>query len=100
MKNTITRDGGILTVSVWGPLDINSSPELEEALNEELNGATELTVDLAHATYVSSMGLRLLLSWQKRMFKQGSMRVINVPEEVMKLFVETGFTEILDIRPA
>ena len=49
-------------------------------------------------TYVSSMGLRLLLAWQKLMFKQGAMHVINVPEEVMELFDETGFSGIFDIH--
>ena len=46
------------------------------------------------------MGLRLLLSWQKRMFKQGDMHIVNVSEEIMTLFDETGFTEIIDIQPA
>ena len=98
MRYATTRDGNALTVTVWGRLDVNSSPELEKALEQELDGVTDLTVDLAHVDYVSSMGLRLLLAWQKRMFKQGAMRVINVAEEVMTIFEETGFTEILDIR--
>lgn len=97
MRYTMTKDGDALTVFVKGPLDMNSSPELERAFEEELNDVTELTVDLAEVPYVSSMGLRLLLAWQKRMFKQGSMHVVNVSEDVMKLFAETGFTEILDI---
>ena len=100
MTYTIERDGETLAVRVWGRLDINTTPVLDEALKKELYDVTDLTIDLAGVDYVSSMGLRLLLALQKRMFKQGSMRVINVPEEVMKLFVETGFTEILDIRPA
>lgn len=97
MRYKIAKDGDALTVTVWGHLDVNSSPEIEKAVEPELDGATALTVDLANVDYVSSMGLRLLLSWQKRMFKQGSMRVINVSEGVMELFFETGFTEILDI---
>ena len=98
MNYSIAKDGDALTVVVWGPLDINSSPELEKALEGELDGIVDFTVDLTHASYISSMGLRLLLSWQKRMFKQGSMHVIGVSDELMELFVETGFAEILDIR--
>lgn len=98
MRYAIAQDAGALNVKVWGRLDVNSSPELERALEQELDGVTDLTVDLAHVDYVSSMGLRLLLAWQKRMFKQGAMRVINVAEEVMTILEETGFTEILDIR--
>lgn len=97
MRYSIARDGGALNVRVWGRLDVNSSPELEEALEQELDDMMDLTVDLAHVDYVSSMGLRLLLAWQKRMFKQGAMHVINVSEEVMTILEETGFTEILDI---
>lgn len=97
MRYTTKSDGNALTVSIWGSLDATSSPELEAALEGKLDGVTDFTVDLAQVTYVSSMGLRLLLSWQKRMFKQGSMHVTNVSEEVMALFDETGFSEIIDI---
>ena len=98
MNYSMTKDGDALTVTVWGPLDINSSPELEKVLESELDDIVDFTVNLTHVTYISSMGLRLLLKWQKRMYKQGSMHVVGVPEEVMGIFVETGFDEILDIR--
>ena len=97
MTYRISKDDGILTVHVSGHLDINSSTELDQAIEPELEGTTDLIVDLANVDYVSSMGLRLLLSWQKRMFKQGSMRVVNVSDEVKELFDQTGFSEILDI---
>ena len=97
MRYSIAKDGDSLTVTAWGHLDVNSSPELEEALEGELDGITDLTVDLARVSYLSSSGLRLLLLWQKRMFKQGSMRVVGASKEVMELFAETGFDEILDI---
>ncbi len=98
MRYAITKDGDALTVAIWGRLDATSCPELESALADELDGIADLTVDLAQVVYVSSMGLRLLLSWQKLMFKQGAMRIVNVPDEVMALFDETGFTEIIDIQ--
>ena len=98
MRYEIAKDGDTLALTVWGSLDIKSSPELEQALQKELRGITDFTIDLAHVTYVSSMGLRLLLSWQKLMFKQGAMHIINVPEEVMELFDETGFSGIFDIH--
>lgn len=98
MTYEVARDEGALTVRVTGHLDINSSPELDRVIAPELEGVTHFVVDLANVGYVSSMGLRLLLSWQKRMFKQGSMRVINVSGEVKELFDQTGFTDILDIR--
>lgn len=98
MRYAITKDGDALTVAIWGRLDATSCPELESVLADELDGIADLTVDLAQVVYVSSMGLRLLLSWQKLMFKQGAMRIVNVPDEVMALFDETGFTEIIDIQ--
>lgn len=98
MTYTIDRDDQALSVRVHGHLDINSSPVLEEALKGQLDGVTSLTVDLADVDYVSSMGLRLLLALQKRMFKQGSMQIVNVNEPVMQLFDDSGFSEIIDIR--
>ena len=76
---------------------INTAPELEAELVPQLEGVSTLTIDLAQVNYVSSMGLRLLLSLQKRMAKHGSMVVTNVIPEVMELFEETGFAAILTI---
>jgi len=97
MGHTINRDGDRMTVRVFGRLDIKTSPELEGELMPQLEGVSELTLDLAQVDYVSSMGLRLLLALQKRMAKQGKMLVTNVAPEVMALFEETGFSEILTI---
>lgn len=97
MGHTFERSGDCLTVHVDGNLDITSSPALEEQLAPRLEGVSTLTFDLARVGYVSSMGLRLLLALQKRMAKQGAMRVANVNPQVMELFDETGFSEILTI---
>ena len=98
MGFSIEQDGTSLSVAIEGHLDLKSSPAIDEALADALDGITYLAVDMAGVDYVSSMGLRLLLSWQKRMFKQGAMHIINVLDEVMALFDETGFTEIIDIQ--
>jgi anti-sigma B factor antagonist len=99
MTYDITQDGKALRIKVEGPLNYKTSPEIEEALKGKLDEVTDLTVDLEGTNYVSSMGLRLLLSLQKRMFKQGSMRVINVGQEVRELFDATGFSQVLDVQP-
>lgn len=98
MTYTIEKDGGALVVSVQGHLNINTTPVLEAAIKEQLGDVDDLTIDLAGVDYISSMGLRLLLNLQKRMFKQGSMRVINVNEPVMQLFEDTGFAQILTVQ--
>ena len=97
MVHAFERDGNALTVRLQGRLDIKSSPELEAELMPQLEGVSSLAIDLAQVDYVSSMGLRLLLALQKRMTKQGDMRVVNVADSVMELFDETGFSDILTI---
>ncbi len=97
MSHEIIRDGDHLTVRVYGRLDVKTSTELEDELKPQLDGVSSLVVDLAQVDYVSSMGLRLLLVLQKRMAKQGSMLVVNVRPEIMELFDDSGFANILSI---
>ena len=87
-----------LTVALEGRLDTTTSPELEKSLNESLDGVTELIMDLSGLEYISSAGLRVLLSAQKLMMKQGSMKVIHVNETVMEILEVTGFVDILTIE--
>ena len=75
-----------LTVALEGRLDTTTSPELEKSLKENLPDLTELVIDLSGLEYISSAGLRVLLSAQKVMMKQGSMKVTHVSETVMEIF--------------
>ncbi len=93
-----TKDGSNLTVSIEGRLDTTTAPELETALSEALEGVTALTLDLSTLEYISSAGLRVLLSTQKKMSKQGEMKVTGVNETVMEVFEVTGFSDILNIE--
>ncbi len=96
IKKTIEGDN--LTVALGGRLDTTTAPELEKSLQESLNGMTELVMDLGELEYISSAGLRVLLSAQKIMMKQGSMKVTHVNETVMEIFEVTGFVDILTIE--
>jgi len=87
-----------LTVKIGGRLDTTTAPELEEELKKSLDGISELTLDLDELTYCSSAGLRVLLAAQKTMNAQGSMKLINVREEIMEIFEVTGFSDILTIE--
>ncbi len=87
-----------LTVAVEGRLDTTTAPELEEALRAAMDGVALLELDLAKLEYISSAGLRVLLSAQKQMNKQGTMTVKNVGEPIMDIFEVTGFSEILTIE--
>lgn len=92
------KDGKKLDIKVVGRLDTRTAPELTEALKDELDGIEELTFDLSELVYMSSAGLRIILSTQKTMNKQGSMKVTNVQDIVMEVFESTGFLDILTIE--
>ena len=87
-----------LTVALTGRLDTTTAPELEEELKASIDGVTVLVMDLAALEYISSAGLRVLLSAQKSMNKQGEMKVRHVNETIMEIFEVTGFTDILTIE--
>ncbi len=92
------NDGAALALAVGGRLDTISSPELEAALGEELDGVEALTFDFSGLEYISSAGLRVLLSAQKQMNRQGTMKVTGVGEVIMEIFEVTGFSDILTIE--
>ena len=91
------QNGGALDIAPEGRLDTTTAPELEAEL-KNLEGVTELKFDLAGLEYISSAGLRVLLSAQKTMNKQGSMIILNTKPEIMDIFEITGFTDILNIQ--
>ena len=87
-----------LEVALSGRLDTLTAPELEKALTESLSGVSELTLDFENLDYISSAGLRVLLSAQKLMSKQGGMKLVHVNETIMEIFEVTGFSDILTIE--
>ena len=91
------QNGNALTLKIVGRLDAGSAPELSKELTTALNGVTDLTFDLAELKYIASAGLRALLVAQKRMNKQGSMKLINVNEAVMEVLEMTGFASLMTI---
>ena len=91
-------DNDTLTVALEGRLDTTTAPQLEEMLKENLDNVKELILDLEALEYISSAGLRVLLSAQKIMSRQGSMKLIHVNEIVMEIFEVTGFCDILTIE--
>ena len=93
-----TVNAAELTLVVAGRLDTVTAPELDAELKASLNGVQTLVLDFADLEYLSSAGLRVLLSAQKLMNKQGNMIVRNVNETVMEIFEVTGFCDILTIE--
>lgn len=85
-------------IEVAGRLDTITAPMLDKTINEDISGVKNLILDLKDVAYVSSAGLRVLLSAQKKMQKVGSMKVRNVCADVMEVFEMTGFADILVIE--
>ena len=94
----ISKEDAKVSAVLEGRLDTVTSPDLEKELDAALEGAEELVLDFEKLEYISSAGLRVLLANQKRMNKQGSMKLVNVNDTIMGIFEVTGFSEILTIE--
>ena len=93
-----TCGNGILSVAISGRIDTTTAPTLEQELKGSFDSAESLVLDFAEVNYISSAGLRVLLSAHKVMSKKGGMKLVNVGEAIMEIFEVTGFNEILDIE--
>ncbi len=98
MTITKTVRDNTLTVALEGRLDTVTTPELDAELKNSLDGVETLIFDLEKLKYMSSAGLRVLLLTQKRMMKQGQMKIIHVGETIMEIFEVTGFSGFLTIE--
>ena len=97
MKIDLKKDDKELFIKLEGKLDTNTSSDLDSKISE-LEGVDKVIIDMEKLAYISSAGLRVLLSMQKIMNKQGEMILKNVCENVMDIFEVTGFSEILNIE--
>ena len=98
MEITKTLNGTTLTLNISGRLDASNAQELTNQLNSSLGGVKELIFDFTGLKYVASAGLRVLLTAQKRMNKQGSMKIRNVDDGVMEVLEMTGFADLMNIE--
>jgi anti-sigma B factor antagonist len=96
MKIDFTKNNGTLAVALDGRLDTTTAPELDNFLSENYESAPSIVIDCEKLSYISSAGLRVLLSAQKK--TKGAMKLINVCELVMEVFEMTGFADILVIE--
>ena len=93
-----TQNGTTLNIALEGRLDTTTAPDLEKELKSSLNGANELVIDFSKLEYISSAGLRVLLSAHKTMSAKGGLKITNVNDLVMEVFEVTGFSDILTIE--
>ena len=98
MTIEIKRNAEETTIKIVGRLDTTTAPALDKTINNDVADTKHLVLDVKELEYISSAGLRVLLSAQKKMQKIGSMKVINVCEAVMEVFEMTGFADILTIE--
>ncbi len=98
MKIDKSLNGTALEIALEGRLDTTTAPELEQALKASLDDTETLTLDFSKLDYISSAGLRVLLSAHKIMGKKGGMKVVNANEMVKEVFDVTGFVDILNIE--
>ena len=98
MTIEIKRNAEEILLELTGRLDTTTAPALDKTINENLGDAKRLTLDFKGLEYISSAGLRILLSAQKKMQQVGAMTLKNVCEDVMEVFEMTGFADILSIE--
>ena len=87
-----------LVLEITGRLDTITAPALDKTINENLGEIKSLILDFKNLEYISSAGLRVLLSTQKKLQQKGTMKLKNVREEVMEVFEITGFVDILTVE--
>lgn len=98
MKIDVKREGKSLIVALEGRLDTNTFQDLEKEL-DDLRGVENLTFEFEKLDYISSAGLRVLLTCQKKINSiSGTMIIKNVKEEIQEVFDMTGFSDILTIK--
>ena len=98
MTIEIKRTAEEPVIEIVGRLDTTTAPALDKTINEDICDTRNLILDINGLEYISSAGLRVLLSAQKKMQKIGTMKLTGVREEVMEVFEMTGFADILTIE--
>ena len=98
MTINANMNGTTLEIALEGRLDTMTSPELEKELQGSLGEADSLTLDFSKLDYISSAGLRVLLSAHKAMVSKGGMKVTHLNEIVQEVFEVTGFSDILTVE--
>ena len=98
MTIEIKRNADATIIELVGRLDTTTAPALDKTISEDIGDTKNLVLDIKGLEYISSAGLRVLLGAQKKMQKVGTMKLVNVCEEVMEVFEMTGFADILVIE--
>ena len=96
---TIERNGSKTTLITDERISTYDAPQFAAEMAKALEGTNDLTLDFGKLTYVSSSGLRVVMTALKTMARQGDMRIVNVHEDVYDILESTGFTGMCDVEP-
>ena len=91
-------EGNKVTMEITGWLDTQTSPQLGEELSKLDDSVTSLVFDFAKLEYISSAGLRQVISAYKKMAGKDGFKIINVSDEVYDVFCLTGFDQKINIE--
>ena len=99
MEITQKEENGIVSIVIKGRLDADSSPEAEKVVKDALGEKTDrILFDLGHLEYLSSAGLRVLLSAAKEMRRrEGKIVLCSLNEFVKEIFEVSGFQSLIPI---
>lgn len=98
MTTALNRENSKLTIQVEGRLDTTTAPQLEDTIKNNTEGIETVVFDFAKLEYISSAGLRVLLSAKKMLGTSGSIIVRNANEVITEVFEITGFSDIVTIE--
>ena len=97
MTITTNRNENELTIALEGRLNTLTAPYLDAKLDEVLDGVEKLVFDLAELEYISSAGLRVLVSAYKVMQEQGEMVIRNAKPDIVDVFEVTGLDDLFEL---
>lgn len=100
-KLTITKkqENETLNVTVAGRVDTGTAPNLNSEVEKSIGGVKKIVLNFEKVEYISSSGLRVLLSLHKTIIANGGELIIRKPiDTVIEVFDVTGFTDILNIE--
>jgi anti-sigma B factor antagonist len=99
---TSANHDGKMVIAVNGRVDTSTAPELEMAINKEIEGGNrKILLNFAGVSYISSGGLRVLLATAKKLKSPGDkFGLCSLSPEVLKILKLAGFTSIFTIYPS
>ena len=96
INKTTKKDSIILAIE--GRVDTTTAPQLDDMIKESAKTANSLVLDFEKVEYISSAGLRVLLTGHKAMANKYGLKIINANEDIKEIFEVTGFSDILNIE--